>query len=139
MTAPVRPAVLIELSVAVLVWPETAHIFGSADFNDVYNSYLLTYVAKSSWAFNCFDFDQHTAGADDATFIDNTWRSPYVPRRMFSASAASSGAEQRATAMKVRNSLKLAKTRHTNCRIVRRKGRVYVINKKNPKFKQRQG
>jgi large subunit ribosomal protein L36 len=23
--------------------------------------------------------------------------------------------------------------------IVRRKGRVYVINKKNPKFKQRQG
>ena len=58
--------------VAVLVWPETAYIFGSADFNDVYNSYLLTYVAKSSWAFNCFDFDQHTAGADDATFIDNT-------------------------------------------------------------------
>jgi translation initiation factor IF-1 len=25
------------------------------------------------------------------------------------------------------------------CKIVRRKGRLYVINKKNPKFKQRQG
>ncbi|MGE4561654.1 MAG: 50S ribosomal protein L36 2 [Alphaproteobacteria bacterium MarineAlpha3_Bin4] len=41
--------------------------------------------------------------------------------------------------MKVRNSLKLAKTRHANCRIVRRKGRVYVINKRNPRFKARQG
>ena len=26
-----------------------------------------------------------------------------------------------------------------NCKIVKRKGRVYVINKKNPKLKQRQG
>ncbi|MCK5079039.1 MAG: 50S ribosomal protein L36, partial [Bacteroidales bacterium] len=25
------------------------------------------------------------------------------------------------------------------CKIVRRKGRLYLINKKNPKFKQRQG
>ena len=58
---------------------------------------------------------------------------------MISANADSSGAEQRTTAMKVRNSLKLAKTRDTNCRIVRRKGRVYVINKRNPRFKARQG
>jgi large subunit ribosomal protein L36 len=42
-------------------------------------------------------------------------------------------------AMKVVNSLKTAKTRHKDCRIVRRKGRVYVINKKNPRFKARQG
>jgi large subunit ribosomal protein L36 len=41
--------------------------------------------------------------------------------------------------MKVRNSLKSAKTRDKNCRVVRRKGRVYVINKKNPRFKARQG
>jgi large subunit ribosomal protein L36 len=41
--------------------------------------------------------------------------------------------------MKVRNSLKSLKTRDKNCRVVRRKGRVYVINKKNPKFKARQG
>ncbi len=41
--------------------------------------------------------------------------------------------------MKVRNSLKPAKTRDKTCRIVRRKGRVYVINKRNPRFKARQG
>ena len=31
------------------------------------------------------------------------------------------------------------KKRSSDCKIVRRKGRLYVINKKNPKFKQRQG
>jgi large subunit ribosomal protein L36 len=41
--------------------------------------------------------------------------------------------------MKVVNSLKSAKSRHKQCRIVRRKGRVYVINKQNPRFKARQG
>jgi len=41
--------------------------------------------------------------------------------------------------MKVVNSLKTAKSREKNCRVVRRKGRVYVINKKNPRFKARQG
>ena len=38
--------------------------------------------------------------------------------------------------MKVRASVK---KRSVDCRIVKRKGVVYVINKKNPKFKQRQG
>jgi len=38
--------------------------------------------------------------------------------------------------MKVRASLK---KRTATCKIVRRKGRLYVINKKNPKFKARQG
>jgi large subunit ribosomal protein L36 len=41
--------------------------------------------------------------------------------------------------MRVRNSLKSAKTRDKNCRVVRRRGRVYVINKTNPRFKARQG
>jgi large subunit ribosomal protein L36 len=41
--------------------------------------------------------------------------------------------------MKIRNSLKSAKTRHKDCRIVRRKGRVFIINKTNPRFKARQG
>ena len=41
--------------------------------------------------------------------------------------------------MKVRNSLKSAKLREKGCRIVRRKRRVYVINKKHPRFKARQG
>ena len=38
--------------------------------------------------------------------------------------------------MKTRASLK---KRTPDCKIVRRKGRLYVINKKNPKFKLRQG
>jgi large subunit ribosomal protein L36 len=41
--------------------------------------------------------------------------------------------------MKIRNSLKSAKLRDKNCRIVRRKGRVFVINKTNPRFKARHG
>ena len=41
--------------------------------------------------------------------------------------------------MKIRHSLKSVKQRHKNCVIVRRKGRVYVINKTNPRFKVRQG
>ena len=43
------------------------------------------------------------------------------------------------TTMKVRNSLRSLKKRDKDCRVVRRKGRVYVINKKNPRFKARQG
>ncbi len=41
--------------------------------------------------------------------------------------------------MKVRNSLKSAKTRDRNCKVIRRHGRVYVINKRNPRLKVRQG
>jgi large subunit ribosomal protein L36 len=41
--------------------------------------------------------------------------------------------------MKIRNSLKSLKGRDKDCRVIRRKGRVYVINKKNPRFKARQG
>ena len=41
--------------------------------------------------------------------------------------------------MKCYSSLKSNKVRDLNCKIVRRKGRVYVINKKNPKLKARQG
>ncbi len=41
--------------------------------------------------------------------------------------------------MKVLSSLKSARKRHKDCRLVRRKGRIYVINKKNPRYKARQG
>jgi large subunit ribosomal protein L36 len=41
--------------------------------------------------------------------------------------------------MKIRSSLKTIKARHKACRVVRRKGRVYVINKTNPRFKARAG
>lgn len=41
--------------------------------------------------------------------------------------------------MKIVNSLKSMKTRHKDCRIIRRRGRSYIINKTNPRFKARQG
>ncbi len=41
--------------------------------------------------------------------------------------------------MKVASSLKTLKSRHKACRVIRRKGRTYVINKVNPRFKARQG
>jgi large subunit ribosomal protein L36 len=45
----------------------------------------------------------------------------------------------RTTTMKVRSSLKSLKTRHRDCKVVRRKGVVYVINKTDPRFKAKQG
>ena len=41
--------------------------------------------------------------------------------------------------MKVRHSIKSAKNRNKDNKIVRRKGRIYVINKRNPRMKARQG
>ncbi|ETS31781.1 type B 50S ribosomal protein L36 [Photorhabdus temperata] len=41
--------------------------------------------------------------------------------------------------MQVLSSLKTAKTRHPDCKIVRRWGRLYVICKSNPRFKAVQG
>jgi large subunit ribosomal protein L36 len=41
--------------------------------------------------------------------------------------------------MKIRNSLKSVRGRHRDNQIVRRKGRVYVINKTQKRFKARQG
>jgi len=41
--------------------------------------------------------------------------------------------------MKVRSSIKSLKSRHKDCQVVRRRGRVYVINKTQRRFKARQG
>ena len=41
--------------------------------------------------------------------------------------------------MKVANSIRSLKKRHKDCRVIRRKGRIFVINKTNPRFKARQG
>jgi large subunit ribosomal protein L36 len=41
--------------------------------------------------------------------------------------------------MKVVSSLKTIKVRDRNSQIVKRRGRLYVINKRNPRFKARQG
>jgi large subunit ribosomal protein L36 len=41
--------------------------------------------------------------------------------------------------MKIRNSLKSLRLRHRDNQLVRRKGRVYIINKVQKRFKARQG
>ena len=41
--------------------------------------------------------------------------------------------------MKVASSLKTLKSRDRHCQVVRRRGRVYVINKTQRRFKARQG
>lgn len=41
--------------------------------------------------------------------------------------------------MKIRNSLKSIRGRHRDNQLVRRKGRVYVINKTQKRYKARQG
>ncbi|QTF09479.1 50S ribosomal protein L36 [Brenneria izadpanahii] len=41
--------------------------------------------------------------------------------------------------MQVLSSLRSAKNRHKDCVVVRRRGRIYVICKSNPRFKAVQG
>jgi large subunit ribosomal protein L36 len=65
--------------------------------------------------------------------------SPPIRARSVDKPGRKSHAPKEDTVMKVRSSLKSLKTRHRDCKLVRRKGRVYVINKTNPRFKARQG
>ena len=68
-----------------------------------------------------------------------TWEVPptrWAPRIFRKFIAISRQAFQ---AMKIRNSLKSLKSRHRDCRVIRRRGRTYVINKTNRRFKARQG
>ena len=46
---------------------------------------------------------------------------------------------ERVKVMKVKNSIKSLRNRHRDCRVVRRRGRLFVINKTNRRFKARQG
>ena len=64
-----------------------------------------------------------------ASSFDRAGRAPYEPPKL----------ETDGIVMKVRNSLKSLRGRHRDNKIVRRKGRVYVINKTQPRFKARQG
>ncbi|HEY0966838.1 MAG TPA: type B 50S ribosomal protein L36 [Opitutaceae bacterium] len=41
--------------------------------------------------------------------------------------------------MKIVSSIKSAKKRHPACQVVRRRGKIYVINKVEPRYKARQG
>ncbi|GLQ16312.1 50S ribosomal protein L36 [Maritalea porphyrae] len=43
------------------------------------------------------------------------------------------------TGMKIKNSIKALRTRHRDNKVVRRRGRIYIINKVNKRFKARQG
>ena len=61
------------------------------------------------------------------------------PRLTGAGAALKYRPEPRNRVMKVRNSLKSLRARHRNNRLVRRKGRVYVINKIQRRFKARQG
>jgi large subunit ribosomal protein L36 len=56
-----------------------------------------------------------------------------------SALVASCASDLRLVPMKVRNSLKSLLARHRDNRLVRRKGRVFIINKTQRRFKARQG
>ena len=47
--------------------------------------------------------------------------------------------KNRQAIMKIRNSLKSLKDRHRDNRVIRRRGRTYVINKTQKRFKARQG
>lgn len=61
---------------------------------------------------------------------------------LFNRRAGASGSfclKYQVKSMKVRNSLKALLKRHRDNRMVRRKGRIYIINKTNPRFKARQG
>ncbi len=62
------------------------------------------------------------------------WKPPGEQERFFRMATNRS-----VTEMKVRNSLKSLRSRHRDNRLVRRKGRVYIINKTQRKFKARQG
>ncbi len=41
--------------------------------------------------------------------------------------------------MKISSSLKSLRKRDLNSKMVKRRGKIYIINKKKPKFKARQG
>ena len=71
-------------------------------------------------------------------WVDGARDGPYFPRA-FGITPARPGLFVGIGAMKIRHSLKSVKLRHKDSRIVRRKGRVYVINKTNPRYKARQG
>lgn len=70
-----------------------------------------------------------------ATALDTGQALPYV-RRFWGKSPALVTMEP---TMKVRNSLKSLRDRHQKNQLVRRRGRLYVINKVNKRFKARQG
>lgn len=68
--------------------------------------------------------------------IDSGGRGSYLSRLVKSWGPATTAEDGH---MRVANSMKTLKKRHRACRLIKRKGRTYVINKENPRFKARQG
>jgi len=64
---------------------------------------------------------------------------PALRRPVFRAAEPFSQANDGCFAMKIKNSLRALRKRHRNNRVVRRRGRLYVINKTNRRYKARQG
>lgn len=60
-----------------------------------------------------------------------------APKRFFAFQGSFRGAS--GAEMKIRNSLKTLMKRHRDNQLVRRRGRVYIINKTQKRFKARQG
>jgi large subunit ribosomal protein L36 len=69
-----------------------------------------------------------------AAALSGIERPPFVRRRLVRTPE-----DPLVIAVKVRNSLKSLRNRHRDNRLVRRKGRVYIINKTQKRFKARQG
>jgi len=62
-----------------------------------------------------------------------------IARKLSAAASRITLKLSRTRPMKIRNSLKSLKDRHRDNRVIRRRGRTYVINKTNRRFKARQG
>lgn len=80
-------------------------------------------------------------GGGATATIDRPGPRQYGPPSLFGASGAGLvyGRKAGLVVMKIVNSLKTLKTRHRDCRVIRRRGRVYVINKTQRRYKARQG
>ena len=76
----------------------------------------------------------HDFGAIAACAVDKRTRASLSPPSIWRAERA-----RGAKAMKIKNSLRSLRARHRDNRLVRRKGRVYVINKTQKRYKARQG
>jgi large subunit ribosomal protein L36 len=60
-------------------------------------------------------------------------------RLVLAAARSGRGGALRILVMKIKNSIKTLRTRHRDNRVVRRRGRLYIINKTVRRYKARQG
>lgn len=79
-----------------------------------------------------------TAGGNSLSRVDRAVFCPYVSAQ-FRQAFTPAFRFNRGLTMKIRNSLKALMTRHRANKLVRRRGRVYIINKVDKRYKARQG